>query len=67
MRNLPAILFWRFVQWRLRKGYGADCPTRDRDEFLKGSHPFLLTERCPSCLARDVIGWVDGHISLLQD
>jgi hypothetical protein len=54
------IQFWRIAKWLIRKVYGADCPTRDTDDFG------LVETRCASCRAKEIIEWIDEHIELLK-
>ena len=53
----------RFLIRLLKKGYGADCETKDIDDFpeLKGEQK----GRCPSCQAREVIEFLERHIGRL--
>ncbi len=52
MKNYLEIMFWKLAIRIIKKGYGADCPDYD--------------ERCASCRAKDTIGWVEDHISLIK-
>lgn len=56
------IQFWNFVKWVIRRGYGANCASRDTDDF-----PGLPENaRCGSCRAAEVIDWIDRHIELIK-
>lgn len=48
--------------WVLRRGYGADCPTRDTDDMpeLK-MYPIA---RCASCEAAECIDFLQNTIDL---
>lgn len=52
----------RLAIWVLKRGYGADCPTRDVADMpeLVG-HPEL---RCASCLASETIDFLQNTIDL---
>ena len=45
---------------KIRKDYGANCKTRDVDDFpeLREAHSYL---RCQSCRARDVIRFLEDY------
>lgn len=45
----------RFLIWRLKEGYGADCEVRDRE-----SPPYS----CVSCRAAEAIDFLKSHIEL---
>jgi len=63
MKDILEIQFWRIAKWLIRKGYGADCEVSDIQELgLSHDNP----ARCSSCKAKEVIGWIDEHISLLR-
>ena len=53
----------RFLIWRLKIGYGANCKTRDLDDFKEdgGDYP-----RCASCQARETIEFLEEHIKTID-
>jgi hypothetical protein len=58
------IFVCRMTIWFLRRGYGANCETKDTDDF-----PEMKSEgypRCASCQAREVIELLEEHIHLIQ-
>jgi hypothetical protein len=63
------IQFWQKAKILIRKGYGANCKVSDLDEFpkyYKNPKNVLLSSRCPSCRAKEIINWIDEHIRLLK-
>ena len=62
------VQFWRVAKWLIRKGYGADCDIPDFEDFPEEYKTMedLLEKRCASCLAKDIIKWIDRHIELLK-
>lgn len=63
MTDWLEIQFWEVAKWLIKRGYGADCETKDTEDF-PGLHE-APEARCASCEAREVIEWIDGHIALL--
>ena len=58
------VLLSRLMIYRLRAGYGADCETRDTDDF-----PELRdtpAARCGSCRAGEIIEWLEQHVDLIK-
>lgn len=61
------IYFWKIAKWLIRRGYGADCPTTDLEDFgAKTANDVFHPGRCASCRAREIIHWIDGHVDLIQ-
>jgi hypothetical protein len=56
----------RLTIWFLKRGYGADCRTKDTDDLLfPGQDRGLNSQgRCPSCEAREVIEFLQRTIDL---
>lgn len=48
----------RLMIWCLRAGYGADCETKDTDDFPELNWKLSDQGRCGSCEAREVIDWL---------
>ena len=61
--NYLEIQFWRVDKWIIRRGYGANCETRDIDDFPDED---LGKARCASCKAKEMIGWIDEHIEVIK-
>jgi len=62
--NIIETLFFRLMRHIIVKGYGANCETKDTDEY-----PQLIgktSQRCASCRAKEVVEWIDDHIELLK-
>lgn len=58
------ILVCRLTIWFLKRGYGANCETKDTDDFpdiVPGKLP-----RCGSCQAKETIALLEEHILLLK-
>lgn len=53
-------LLIRFLIWRLRKGYGANCEALDTNDFPE----LKWEERCASCRAKEVIEFLERHMKL---
>ena len=56
-------LFWRFVIYLIKKGFG-ECATRDYDDFemeigIPGYKDINDSQRCPACAANQVIEWIE--------
>lgn len=65
MNNYIEKLVCQWLIKRIRKGYGTNCITYDKDDFPPvGTGKF---PRCPSCEARDTVKWLEKHIELLED
>lgn len=62
MKDWLEIRFWRMAIWLIKRGYGADCTTRDMDDV--SSLP--KEARCGSCYAKETLAWIDQHIDLLS-
>lgn len=63
--------FWKIAKWIIIKGYGCDCKKRDIDEEMfaepNDMRDWLKNgSRCPSCKAKEVVEWIEKHISLLE-
>lgn len=64
----------KFLVWRLKKGYGANCRTSDLDDFkrmytrrgTKLSEAVTHSGRCASCQAKETILFLENHIDLLE-
>jgi len=48
----------------LRRGYGADCETRDIDDFTDICTNIEV--RCPSCRAKETIEFLEGHLDTIE-
>ena len=57
------IQFWKVAIWLIKRGYGADCEFKDTDEFEELKHNTYA--RCGSCKAREIIEWIEKHITLI--
>lgn len=58
------IIIARLAIWSIKRGWGANCETKDTDDF-----PSLILnsdKRCGSCQAKEVIQWFEDHISLIK-
>lgn len=58
------ILVCRVTIWFLRRGYGANCETKDTDDFSD-----LASDewpRCASCQAKETVDFLEEHIRLLK-
>lgn len=60
--KLIRIWFWQLVKYFIKKDYGADCETSDLEDFPGEGFP-----RCPSCKAKEMIDFIDEHISLIKE
>lgn len=49
--------------WRIKRGYGIRCETKDVDDFPKED---LSGARCPSCAAWEVIDWLEEYIKTIK-
>ena len=61
----------RFLIWRLKISYGANCKTSDLDDFPEMLQPkpsdyVMHSGRCGSCQAKEAIHFLEGHIDLLD-
>ena len=52
MMDFIDILIAKLAIWSIKRGYGANCKT--------------MGEGCPSCAAKNVIIWLEEHISLIK-
>ena len=50
--------------WKIRKGYGCYCKTKDIDDFKDMD---MGESRCPSCEAQEVVEWLENHIKLIRE
>ena len=53
----------RVAIWYIRRGYGANCETTDKEDFGEN---YLEEARCGSCRAKEIIDWLEDHIKLIQ-
>jgi hypothetical protein len=53
-------LFWLFVKWRIKKGYGG-CKKEDRED----GYVLVKKGACVSCKAGEVMDFIDNHMKLL--
>jgi hypothetical protein len=63
------ILIARLMIWSLRRGYGADCPSSDIEDFpedYRTPKDVFSPGRCGSCRAKEVITFLEKHIKLIQ-
>jgi hypothetical protein len=58
-------LLIKLMKRRVRKAWGANCPTNDIDDFPDLTHDISSPERCDSCVAKEFIEWLDGWEELL--
>lgn len=71
-RLLDTIDIWacKLVIWFLKRGYGANCETWDYEDDYgdNAKHPTEVNAggRCASCCAKEVIIWLENHISLIK-
>ena len=63
MKDCLEIQFWKIAKWLIRRGYGANCETRDIDDFPGED---LSNARCPGCEAKETIEWIEEHIKQLN-
>lgn len=61
MRDYIDIIIAKLAIWSIRRGYGANCETSDLDDF-----PVVGDTRCPSCRAKEIIDWLEEHISEIK-
>ena len=71
MMNHLEKLCCRFLIWRLKIGYGANCKTSDLDDFPEMLHPkpseyVMHSGRCGSCQAREAINFLEAHIETIE-
>lgn len=54
----------RVMIWFIRRGWGANCKTKDLDDMdgLAWDNP----GRCGSCRAKEVIEWLEDDIKLIK-
>ena len=64
IRDYIDIIITRLTIWSIRRGYGADCETKDYEDFpeLKGQ----TKSRCPSCVAEEIVDWLEDRIKLIK-
>lgn len=58
------IKLFQLVILVIRKGYGANCKTKDTDDFKDMEGKWT---RCPSCKAAEVVEWMEGHVELIKE
>ena len=61
------VLFWKKAKRLLKKGYGANCKTRDIDDFPDIKEFKNARGRCPGCRAKEVIELIDDDIDILNE
>ena len=61
MREFIHITIMKLAIWSIRRGYGANCPTKDTDDF-----PELKESLCGSCQAKEIIEWLEERIGLIK-
>ena len=69
IKDILEIQFWRVAKRIILKGYGADCETSDLDDFpekYQTPQSVFNRGRCGSCRAKEMVNWIDDHISLIQ-
>jgi len=70
MKHLET-LACRFLIWRFKRGYGAECETYDLDDFDTIEPPYkewvMKGARCPSCRAEETIQFLENHINLHEN
>lgn len=61
------IQFWKLAKWLIIRGYGCYCTISDLDEGSWYTTPkdVFRNSRCPSCRAKEICDWIDGHITSL--
>lgn len=64
MNDFLDVLIARLMIWRIKKGYGADCESKDMNDL---PIEFQYSARCASCRARETIDWLEDHIRLIED
>ena len=67
--NKLEIKFWKFAQFLIKRGYGADCEISDLEDFpedYKTPQDVFAQGRCGSCRAKETLNWIDYHIKLLK-
>ena len=65
--NFLEKLACRFLIWRLKIGYGANCKTSDLDDFPEMLRPkpsdyITHSGRCGSCQAKEAIHFLEEHL-----
>lgn len=58
------ILVCRLTIWFLKRDYGANCETKDTDDFHDLVHEGY--PRCASCQAKETTDFLEEHIRLLK-
>ena len=63
MTNQQELKLFQQVRQIIKDGYGANCKTKDTKDF-----PELRTleERCGSCVAKELIEYLDWYIDLIK-
>ncbi len=59
MKDYIEILVCKWLIKRIKKGYGANCTSKDIDTNNK--YP-----RCASCEAKETIEWLEKNIELIK-
>ena len=67
MKNWLEILFWKIAKNIIIRNYGCNCSVKDVDEILDLPKTLMGQNRCGSCVASEVIEWIDNHISLIKE
>ena len=65
------ILFWKLARYLVIKSYGANCEAESFDDFPEQkqwlvNRKYRMGNRCISCVAKDIVYWIDEHIELLK-
>ena len=65
MKNWFEIKVFQLAKYLIIKGYGT-CKTKDYDDFPTHPRDLNAQGRCPSCQAKEVCDWIEGHIALIK-
>lgn len=63
IKDYIEIKITQLMIWRLRKGYGANCETKDIDDFPNED---ISKSRCPSCKYKECIDLLNEHIENIK-
>lgn len=55
----------RMIQ-SIKQGYGANCETKDYEDFPELDKPSSTEGRCGSCVASEIIDWLEDRIKLIK-
>lgn len=58
------IVISKLAIWSIRRGYGANCETKDTVDFPEMSKD--TPGRCASCVAEEIIEWFEERIKLIK-